>query len=64
MFRFIDSRFGSVCSSLQDSSVVRYHVIPKVLLYPDRLWDGMLKGTLLGVEYQVQFHLNSENQVK
>lgn len=53
---------GSVC--LQDSSVVKYHVIPNVLLYPDHLWDGMLKSTMLGVDYQVQFHLNSKNQVK
>lgn len=49
---------------LQDSSVVRYHLIPGVLLFPDLLWDGMTKSTALGADYQVQFHLNSRNQVK
>eukprot|EP00066_Takifugu_rubripes_P022628 XP_011611894.1 PREDICTED: LOW QUALITY PROTEIN: stabilin-1-like [Takifugu rubripes] len=49
-------------SSVLDSSVVKYHVIPNVHLYPDHLWDGMLKSTMLGADYQVQFHLNSKNQ--
>lgn len=48
---------------MQDSSVVKYHVIPGEL-FPDQLWDGMMKRTTLGVDYQVQFHLNSRNQVK
>lgn len=48
----------------QDSSVVKYHVIPGALLYPDLLWDGMMKTTMLGVDYQLQFHLNSLNRVE
>ncbi|KAM4587188.1 stabilin-1 [Odontesthes bonariensis] len=49
-------------SSLLDSDVFQYHVIPKVLLSPDKLDDGMMKSTLLGTEYEVQFHLNDKNQ--
>lgn len=44
--------------------MVKYHVIPGELLFPDLLWDGMMKRTLLGVDYQVQFHLDGLNQVK
>lgn len=53
----------SVCVSVQDSDVFMYHVIINELLFPDHLVDGMLKNTLLGSDYQVQFHLNSNNQV-
>ncbi|XP_054473785.1 stabilin-1 [Anoplopoma fimbria] len=49
-------------SSLLESDVFKYHVILNELLFPDHLTDGMLKSTLLGSEYQVQFHLNSNNQ--
>ncbi|KAF3690257.1 Stabilin-1 Fasciclin, EGF-like, laminin-type [Channa argus] len=49
-------------SSLLDSDVLRYHVIPNELLFPDHLTNGMLKSTLLGSDYQVQFHLNNNNQ--
>ncbi|KAK2861690.1 hypothetical protein Q5P01_001223 [Channa striata] len=49
-------------SSLLDSDVLRYHVIPGELLFPDHLTDGMLKSTLVGSDYQVQFHLNNNNQ--
>ncbi|CAF91429.1 unnamed protein product, partial [Tetraodon nigroviridis] len=47
----------------RDSSVVKYHVIPNELLFPDLLWDGMVKRTMLGVDHQVQFHVNSINQM-
>ncbi|MEQ2204583.1 hypothetical protein XENOCAPTIV_015558, partial [Xenoophorus captivus] len=40
-----------------------YHVILNELLFPDHLHDGMLKSTLLGLDYQVQFHLTDKNQV-
>lgn len=52
-----------VCLSVQDSDVLKYHVIPKELIFPDHLSDGTLKSTLLGTDYQVQFHLNDNNQV-
>uniref|UniRef100_A0A3B5PT61 Stabilin 1 n=1 Tax=Xiphophorus maculatus TaxID=8083 RepID=A0A3B5PT61_XIPMA len=39
-----------------------YHVIPKELLLPDHLHDGLLKNTLLGSDHQVQFHLTNTNQ--
>lgn len=41
----------------------KYHVILNELLFPDHLSDGALKSTLLGADYQVQFHLNHNNQV-
>ncbi|KAM4741209.1 stabilin-1 [Anableps anableps] len=49
-------------SSVLDSDVFQYHVIPEELLFPDHLHDGMLKSTLLGQDYQVQFHLTDNNQ--
>ncbi|XP_034020839.1 stabilin-1 [Thalassophryne amazonica] len=49
-------------STLLDSDSFRYHVIVHELLYPDQLSDGLLKSTLLGSDYQVQFHLDSKNQ--
>lgn len=42
---------------------MKYHVIPKEQLFPEHLTDGTLKNTLLGNEYQVMIHLNSENKV-
>lgn len=41
----------------------KYHVIVNELLFPDHLTDGLLKSTMLGSDYQVQFHLDSNNQV-
>uniref|UniRef100_A0A3B4H8E6 Stabilin 1 n=1 Tax=Pundamilia nyererei TaxID=303518 RepID=A0A3B4H8E6_9CICH len=49
-------------TSILDSDVFKYHVILNELLFPDRLPDGTLKSTLLGTEYQVQFHLDNNNQ--
>ncbi|XP_019952412.2 stabilin-1 [Paralichthys olivaceus] len=49
-------------SSVLDSNVVRYHVIFSQLLFPDALFDGLLASTLLGSDYQVQFHLNDNNK--
>ncbi|XP_013870779.1 stabilin-1 [Austrofundulus limnaeus] len=49
-------------SSVLDSDTFRYHVIPKEMLFPDQLHDGLVKSTLLGADYQVQFHLNNKNQ--
>ncbi|XP_049588894.1 stabilin-1 isoform X3 [Syngnathus scovelli] len=45
-----------------DADVFKYHVIRKQLLFPERLYDGLLVSTLLGADYQVQFHLDSNNQ--
>lgn len=42
--------------------MLKYHVIANTLLYPDHVFDGMLKSTLLGADYQIQFHINN-NQV-
>lgn len=50
-------------SAVQDQDVFQYHVIPKEILFPDHLHDGMLKSTLLGPDHQVQFHLTDNNQV-
>uniref|UniRef100_A0A3B3BDQ0 Stabilin 1 n=1 Tax=Oryzias melastigma TaxID=30732 RepID=A0A3B3BDQ0_ORYME len=47
---------------LQSPDVFRYHIIPKELLHLDHLHDGLLGSTLLGADYQVQFHLNDRNQ--
>ncbi|XP_072237543.1 stabilin-1 [Leuresthes tenuis] len=49
-------------SSVLDLDVFQYHVIPKLLLFPNKLDDGMMKSTLLGHDYEVQFHLNDKNQ--
>lgn len=53
----------TVCQSVQDPGVFKYHVILNELLFPDHLFDGLLKGSLLGSDHQVQFHLDSNNQV-
>ncbi|XP_060766911.1 stabilin-1 isoform X5 [Neoarius graeffei] len=45
-----------------DENIVKYHVIPKEQLFPEHLTDGTLKYTLLGKEYQIMIHLNSENK--
>lgn len=42
---------------------MKYHVIPREQLFPEHLTDGTLKNTLLGNEYQIMIHLNSENKV-
>lgn len=42
---------------------MKYHVIPREQLFPEHLSDGILKNTLLGNEYQVMIHLNSEHKV-
>nr|XP_054588408.1 stabilin-1 isoform X5 [Nothobranchius furzeri] len=47
----------------QDSDSFLYHVIPNELLLPEHLHDGLLKSTLLGSDYQVQFHLNINQMV-
>ncbi|KAM9361358.1 stabilin-1 [Symphorus nematophorus] len=49
-------------SSLLGSDVFKYHVILKELLFPHNLHDGLLKSTMLGSDYQVQFHLDKNNQ--
>ncbi|MCI4390248.1 hypothetical protein PGIGA_G00120430 [Pangasianodon gigas] len=49
-------------STCLDENVVKYHVIPREQLFPEHLTDGMLKNTLLGNEYQIMIHLNSENK--
>ncbi|XP_044021457.1 stabilin-1 isoform X1 [Siniperca chuatsi] len=49
-------------SSILDSDVFKYHVILMELLFPNHLHDGTMRSTLLGSEYQVQFHLNNNNQ--
>uniref|UniRef100_A0AAQ4QDY4 EGF-like domain-containing protein n=1 Tax=Gasterosteus aculeatus aculeatus TaxID=481459 RepID=A0AAQ4QDY4_GASAC len=54
--------FGSILQ-VRDADVFKYHVILNELLFPDHLSDGALKSTLLGADYQVQFHLNHNNQV-
>ncbi|KAM4612808.1 stabilin-1 [Polymixia lowei] len=48
-------------STLLDPDVFKYHVLDE-LLFPDELRDGLLKSTLLGTDYQLQFHLNKNNQ--
>ncbi|XP_010795852.1 stabilin-1-like [Notothenia coriiceps] len=49
-------------SSLMESDVFKYHVVIHFLLFPHHLSDGILKSTMLGNEYQVQFHLDKNNQ--
>ncbi|XP_044205816.1 stabilin-1 [Thunnus albacares] len=46
-------------SSLLSSDVLKYHVIPNELLFPDHLFDGTLKATLLSKDHEVQFHLHN-----
>ncbi|TSM44109.1 Stabilin-1 [Bagarius yarrelli] len=49
-------------STQLDENIVKYHVITKEQLFPEHLTDGTLKTTLLGNEYQIMIHLNSENK--
>ncbi|XP_058486832.1 stabilin-1 [Solea solea] len=49
-------------SPILESDVFKYHVIPNELIFLDHLSDGTLKSTLLGKDYQVQFHFNEKNQ--
>ncbi|KAK3536514.1 hypothetical protein QTP86_013837 [Hemibagrus guttatus] len=49
-------------STRLDENTVKYHVIIKEQLFPEHLTDGTLKNTLLGNEYQIMVHLNSENK--
>ncbi|KAK0148702.1 Stabilin-1 [Merluccius polli] len=49
---------SSTNSTLLDPSVFRYHVLTEVL-FPADLRDGMVKGTLLGYDFQLQFHLKN-----
>uniref|UniRef100_A0A3P9J021 Stabilin 1 n=1 Tax=Oryzias latipes TaxID=8090 RepID=A0A3P9J021_ORYLA len=58
----IRKHLGRTNSSVLSSDVFRYHVIPKELLHLDHLHDGLQSSTLLGADYQVQFHLNNRNQ--
>lgn len=51
-------------SSLQDIDEFKYHVILGDLLFPHSLYDGQLRATLLGSEYEIQFSINDDNQVK
>ncbi|XP_074543757.1 stabilin-1 isoform X2 [Halichoeres trimaculatus] len=58
----IKQHLSGTNSSTLDLDVLKYHLIPNELIFPDHIADGMLKSTLLGTEYQVQFHVNSKNQ--
>ncbi|KAM8913550.1 stabilin-1 [Spinachia spinachia] len=58
----IRQHLSTTNSSLLESDVFKYHVILKELLFPALLSDGELKSTLLGADYQVQFHLTLNNQ--
>ncbi|CAL8336057.1 unnamed protein product [Lota lota] len=49
---------SSTNSTLLDPSVFRYHVV-KEILFPADLRDGLVKETLLGYDYQLQFHLKN-----
>ncbi|XP_061542786.1 stabilin-1 isoform X4 [Phycodurus eques] len=49
-------------STQLDADVFKYHVIGGQLLFPDQLYDGVLKSTRLGADYQVQFHLDPDNR--
>uniref|UniRef100_W5UBP3 Stabilin-1 n=1 Tax=Ictalurus punctatus TaxID=7998 RepID=W5UBP3_ICTPU len=49
-------------STSLNESIVKYHVILKEQLFPEHLTDGILKSTMLGNEYQIMIHLNSENK--
>ncbi|KAM8868381.1 stabilin-1-like isoform 1-T2 [Synchiropus picturatus] len=49
-------------SSLLGADVLKYHVISNELLFPDKISHGTLKSTLLGKDFQVQFHIDSNNQ--
>uniref|UniRef100_A0A671XZ96 Stabilin 1 n=1 Tax=Sparus aurata TaxID=8175 RepID=A0A671XZ96_SPAAU len=49
-------------TNTSDSDVFKYHVVLNELLFPDHLFDGTLKSTMLGIDYQVMFHLNNDNK--
>ncbi|KAM9757987.1 LOW QUALITY PROTEIN: stabilin-1 [Menidia menidia] len=55
-------RLSATNSSQLDSEVFQYHVIPGVLLFPDRLYDGIVTSSLLGADHQLQFHIDQQNQ--
>ncbi|XP_029103611.1 stabilin-1 isoform X2 [Scleropages formosus] len=48
--------------TMLDEDVFKYHVIPSQLVYPDKLAGIVVMDTLLGPEYQVMFHTDSENR--
>lgn len=50
--------------SLQDIDEFKYHVIFGDLLFPHWLHDGLFKATFLGSEYEIQFSILDDNQVK
>uniref|UniRef100_A0A4W5Q876 Stabilin 1 n=1 Tax=Hucho hucho TaxID=62062 RepID=A0A4W5Q876_9TELE len=52
----------SQTNSTQLVEVLKYHVILHEQLFPDHLRDGMVKGTLLGTDYQIMFHLGKNNE--
>ncbi|KAF3856732.1 hypothetical protein F7725_017455 [Dissostichus mawsoni] len=58
----IRQHLSATNSSLMESDVFKYHVVIHFLLFPHHLSDGILKSTMLGNEYQVQFHLDKNNQ--
>ncbi|XP_068598387.1 stabilin-1 [Brachionichthys hirsutus] len=58
----IRQHLSRTSSALLSSDMIKYHVIANELLFPDDLLDGMLKSTMLGADYQVQFHLNRNNE--
>lgn len=58
----IRQHLSATNSSLMESDVFQYHVVFHDLLFPHHLSDGILKSTMLGDEYQVQFHLDKNNQ--
>ncbi|XP_056462964.1 stabilin-1 isoform X1 [Gadus chalcogrammus] len=49
---------SSTNSTLLDPSVFRYHFLNEILL-PADLRDGLVKETLLGEDYSLQFHLKN-----
>ncbi|XP_028302102.1 stabilin-1 [Gouania willdenowi] len=58
----VRQHFKETNTTTLDADVLKYHLILRELLYPDHISDGTLKSTLLGDDYQVQFHLNEKNQ--
>lgn len=49
---------------MQDSDTFKYHVIAGTLLFPDQIHDGLISNSLLGKDFQLQFHVNDKNQVR
>lgn len=45
-----------------DSDTFKYHVIAGTLLFPDQIHDGLISNSLLGKDFQLQFHVNDKNQ--